>query len=85
MRIIQEDRRRKWTSKVLSKIVNAFECLARVKPDNTDVRVYCDLFLVQFSNLAMRGDMNLSVKPLVPILSYFVELRNLRYFPRIAV
>lgn len=39
----------------MNKIVIVFENMAKVKPTSTDVRSYCDLFLVQFSNIAMRG------------------------------
>jgi len=46
-----------------------FEGLARVKPSSSDVRIYCDLFLVQFSNIAMRGEMkDISLKPLIAMV-----------------
>lgn len=40
----------------MNKLVVVFENMAKVKPTSTDVRSYCDLFLVQFSNIAMRGN-----------------------------
>lgn len=65
----EDDRRRRWTSKVLNKIVVVFERLAKVKPTSTDVRTYCDIFLVQYSNIAMRSEMkDLSLKPLIAMV-----------------
>ena len=49
--------------------MNVFESLSRVKPSDTDVRIFCDLFLVQFSNIAMRGEMKtLTLKPLIAMV-----------------
>jgi len=70
LKVMQEDdRRRRWTSKVLNKIVVVFERLGKVKPTSTDVRTYCDIFLVQFSNIAMRGEMkDQSLKPIIAMV-----------------
>merc|ERR1712100_421582 len=77
MRIMQEDRRRKWTQKAMNKIVIVFENMAKVKPTSSDVRTYCDLFLVQFSNIAMRGEMKeMSLKPLIAMV--LTENRHIR-------
>jgi len=61
----------------MNKLVVVFECMAKVKPTSVEVRSYCELFLVQFSNIAMRGEMkNLSIKPLLAMV--LSECRHIR-------
>ena len=63
IRVIKEEKRRKWTLKSIDKIIPVLKQMAHIKPTSLEVQEYCDVFLVQFSNLAMKGKFSILYLP----------------------
>lgn len=75
--VLTDDESCVFVNEVFNRMPKVFDRLAAVKPSSSIIREYCDYFLVQFSNIAMRGTIkDLSLRPLVSMV--LSENRHIR-------